>query len=54
MFKKYSGIYLEHIKNKHVITRWMMGSMATRIGGIMKALENMQQLLYDKYDSIIA
>ena len=25
MFKSYSGICLEHIKNKHIITRWMIG-----------------------------
>ena len=25
MFKSYSGICLEHIKNKHDITRWMIG-----------------------------
>ena len=25
MFKIYSGICLEHIKNKHIITRWMFG-----------------------------
>ena len=25
MFKNYSGICLEHIKNKHIITRWMIG-----------------------------
>ena len=24
MFKSYSGICLEHVKNKHVITRWMI------------------------------
>ena len=24
MFKSYSGICLEHIKNKHIITRWMI------------------------------
>ena len=25
MFKSYSGICLEHIKKKHIITRWMIG-----------------------------
>ena len=25
MFKNYSGICLEHIKNKHIIFRWMIG-----------------------------
>ena len=25
MFRIYSGICLEHIKNKHIITRWMIG-----------------------------
>ena len=25
MFKCYSGVCLEHIKNKHIITRWMIG-----------------------------
>ena len=25
MFKIYSGICLEHIKNKHIITSWMFG-----------------------------
>ena len=25
MFKSYSGICLGHIKNKHIITRWMIG-----------------------------
>ena len=24
MFKSYSGICLEHFKNKHIITRWMI------------------------------
>ena len=32
---------LEHFKNKHVITRWIMGkNMATKIEEVMKALQN--------------
>ena len=55
MFKSYSEICFEHIKNKHIITRWMIGKHGYQnwmdYEGSSKTF--IQQLLYGKYDSII-
>ena len=54
MFKSYSGICLEHIKNKHIITRWMIEKHGYQNWRVMKALQNIYTaLLYGKYDSIV-
>ena len=57
MFKSYSGISfkLEHFKNKHIITRLMIGKHGYQnwrdYEGSSKTF--MRQLLYGKYDSSI-
>ena len=57
IFKSYSGICLEHIKNKHVMTRWMIGKHMTTMQNLRdyegSSKTFMRQLLYGKYDSFI-
>ena len=50
MFKSYSRICLERIKNKHIITRWVIGKQGYQ-NWMFKNIYT--ALLYDKYDSII-